>query len=186
MSKLISLGCAIVMLCASSVASAGSESGFYLGASVGNADSSAEYKNTAAGDVSFDDADTGYKVFLGYNFGVVPFLNLAVEGSYVDFGTAKGTVAGSNAESKVNGVDAFGLVGFNLGPVALFAKAGAINWDSETTVLSSTVNRSGTDPAYGVGLQFQLGSVGLRAEYEVFDLDEVEIGFASIGMSYTF
>jgi len=28
--------------------------------------------------------------------------------------------------------------------------------------------------------------VGLRAEYEVFDLDEVEIGFASIGMSYTF
>ena len=186
MSKMISLGCAIVMLCASSVASAGFESGFYLGASVGNADSDAKYRNTAAGDVSFDDADTGYKVFLGYNFGVVPLINLAVEASYVDLGTAKGTVAGNSVESKVNGVDAFGLVGFNLGPVALFAKAGAINWDSKSTVLSSTTNASGTDPAYGVGLQFQLGSVGLRAEYEVFDLDEVEIGFASIGMSYTF
>lgn len=181
MNKLISLGCAIVMLCASSIASAGSESGFYLGASAGNADSSVD-----SGNISFDDSDTGYKVFLGYNFGVVPFLNLAVEGSYIDFGTAKGTVSGNSVESEVSGLDVFGLVGFNLGPVALFAKAGAINWDGEATVLSGTVDESGTDPAYGIGAQFQLGSVGVRAEYEVFDLDEVEIGFASIGVSYTF
>lgn len=181
MNKLISLGCAIVMLCASSVVSAGSESGFYLGASAGNADSSVD-----SGNISFDDSDTGYKVFLGYNFGVVPFLNLAVEGSYVDFGTAKGTVAGNSVDIEVSGLDAFGLVGFNLGPVALFAKAGVINWDGEATGLSGTADDSGTDPAYGIGAQFQLGALAVRAEYEVFDLEEVEIGFASIGVSYTF
>ena len=177
MSKLISLGCAIVMLCASSVASAGAESGFYLGASAGNADSSVD-----SGNISFDDSDTGYKVFLGYNFGVIPFLNLAVEGSYVDFGKAKG----NNVDTQVTGVDAFGLVGFNLGPIELFAKYGAINWDAKVTGLTGTADESGTDPAYGIGLQFQLGSLGVRAEYERFDLDQVEIDFASVGVSYTF
>jgi hypothetical protein len=32
----------------------------------------------------------------------------------------------------------------------------------------------------------QFGSLGIRAEYEVFDLEVVDIGFASVGVSYTF
>jgi hypothetical protein len=186
MTKLTHFGCAALLLCASNLAWAGGETGFYVGASAGSAGIDVSYTQSGVGDVSYDDDASAYKAFLGYNFGIIPLINLAVEASYVDFGTAKGSVSGNNAETKVTGVDAFGLVGFNLGPVSLFAKAGAIDWDSESTVQSSTSKESGTDPAYGVGLQMQFGSLGIRAEYEVFDLEVVDIGFASVGVSYTF
>lgn len=50
-------------------------------------------------------------------------------------------------------------------------------------------NKNGT--AYGKGLPwevlgFQLLSIAIRAEYEIFALDEVDIGFISAGVSYTF
>ncbi|MDC4224808.1 MAG: hypothetical protein MPW15_11415 [Candidatus Manganitrophus sp.] len=61
---------------------------------------------------------------LGYNFGIVPLVNLAVEGSYVDFGTAEERLLGGNAETSVTGWDAFGLVGLNLGPVSLVWESG--------------------------------------------------------------
>jgi hypothetical protein len=41
--------------------------------------------------------------------------------------------------------------------------------------------------AYGVGVQFRLLSLGVRAEYEVFDVDNVEdLNMLSIGVTYTF
>ena len=186
MIKLTYPACAVVMMCASSLAYAGAETGFYLGASAADASSDVEYTHSGAGFVSYDDDAAAYKVFLGYNFGAIPLVNLAIEASYVDFGTVKGTALGASTKTKADGVNAFGLLGFNLGPVSLFAKAGAISWDAESTVQSSTLKTSGTDPAYGVGLQLQFGSFGIRTEFEVFDLDTVEIGLASLGLSYTF
>lgn len=186
MNRLTSLGCSAVLLCVSSVAWAGAETGFYLGGSVGSASSDVSYTESGGGYVSYDDDDSAYKVFLGYNFGVIPLINLAIEGSYVDLGTAQGTVAGTTYETSVNGWNAFGLLGFNLGPVELFAKAGAMSWEADTVSPVSTQSDSGTDPAYGLGLQFQIKSLAIRAEYEVFDLETVNIGFGSIGLSYTF
>ena len=86
----------------------------------------------------------------------------------------------------MTGWDLFGLVGVNMGPVSLFGKVGAIRWDGESSFLSQSGNDSGTDPAYGVGLQLQISSFAIRAEYELFTLDKVDIGFASAGVSYTF
>ena len=85
----------------------------------------------------------------------------------------------------MTGWDLFGLVGVNMGPVSLFGKVGAIQWDGKTNSPSSGKS-SGTDPAYGVGLQFQISSIAIRAEYELFSLDKVDIGFASAGVSFTF
>jgi hypothetical protein len=85
----------------------------------------------------------------------------------------------------VKGVDAFGLAGVNMGPIMLFGKVGAIRWDGEASGVISG-DDSGTDAAYGIGLQFQLLSIGIRAEYELFKLDSVDIGLASAGVSYTF
>ncbi|MCG3113777.1 MAG: porin family protein [Candidatus Manganitrophus sp. SB1] len=181
MKKLTVPGFALLFLLLSSTAWAGGETGLYLGGSLGSAG-----LDVSDGDVEYDDDDLAYKIFLGYNFGIVPLVNLAVEGSYVDFGTGEERLLGGNAETSVTGWDAFGLVGLNLGPVSLFGKAGAIYWDRESSVLAQSADDSGTDPAYGLGLQFQLLSFAIRAEYELFTLEGVDIGFASAGVSYTF
>ena len=177
MKKLTISSLALILLLVAGTAWAGGESGLYLGGSLGSAS-----LDVSDGGVTYDDNDTAYKIFGGYNFGIIPLINLAIEGSYVDFGTAVGNVSGNRAETSVTGWDLFGLVGFNLGPVSLFGKVGAILWDGK----SSSGNDSGTDPAYGIGLQFQISSFAIRAEYELFPLNKVDIGLVSAGVSYTF
>ena len=149
---------------------AGADSGFYIGAGAGDA---------SIKEGSFDESDSAYKVIAGYNIGFIPFVDFAVEGSYVDFGNP-GTTA-SNVE--VTGVDAFGLVGLNFGPVGIFAKAGAINWDLKANDGSSD---SGTDPAYGIGARFQLFAISIRAEYEVFEFDQADGEMVSVSATFTF
>jgi len=169
-------------------AHAGAESGFYIGGGVGNASVEATDANPLGGaNLNFDESDAGYKLFAGFNFGVLPLINLAVEGGYVDFGAPQGTIAGQNLSHEVDGFNAFGLGGVNLGPLMLFAKAGLISWDADSVVGATTTTDSGTDAAYGAGLQFQLLSIGVRAEYEryeVSDLDSLDLLSASV--TYTF
>lgn len=170
------------------VAHAGAESGLYIGGGVGNASVESTDSNPSGGaDLDFDESDAGYKLFAGYNFGIVPLVNLAVEGGYVDFGAPEGTIAGQNITYEVTGFHAFGLAGANLGPVMLFGKVGMISWDSDSRIGNTSGDDSGTDAAYGAGLQFQLLSVGIRAEYEryeVSDLDSLDLISASV--TYTF
>ena len=181
MRKVTVSGFALIFLLVSSTAWAGGKTGLYLGGSLGSAS-----LDVSDGGVEYNDRDSAYKIFAGYNFGILPLVNLALEGSYVDFGFAEEQLLGGNAETRVRGWDAFGLVGLNLGPVSLFGKAGAIYWNRDSSVLSRSTHESGTDPAYGLGLQFQLFSFAIRAEYEIFKLKGVDIGLASAGISYTF
>ncbi len=153
---------------------AGANSGFYLGAGVG--DASINNNN------DFDESDSAYKVLAGYNIGFIPFVDFAVEGSYVDFGSP------GNATDTVDATafDAFGLVGLNFGPVGIFAKAGAVSWDLK----SSGGSESGTDPAYGIGARFQLFAISVRAEYEVFEFgtpgETVDAEMVSVSATFTF
>lgn len=186
MNKTILTGSAALLLCLTNVAWAGNESGLYLGGSIGSAATDVSYNDSGIGSINYDDTDSSYKVFFGYNFGVIPLLNLAIEGSYVDMGTVAGSVSGNTVETSHNAYDAFGLVGLNLGPFELFGKVGMAAWDSESKVQSTTSDDSGTDPAYGLGAQFQLGSAALRAEFEFFDLEKADIGLFSVGAAYTF
>jgi hypothetical protein len=75
------------------------------------------------GQYNFDDDDIGFKIFGGYNFGFIPLLDLAVEGSYVDFGQASSSGI-INQEVDVSGWDVFGLAALNLGPIGVFGKVG--------------------------------------------------------------
>ena len=150
---------------------AGAEGGFYIGAGVGDA-------GVDINDGSFDESDAAYKVFGGYNIGFIPLVDFAVEASYVDFGSP--SAGGDNVD--VTGINAFGLAGLSFGPFGVFAKAGAINWDMD----SNAGSESGTDPAYGVGARFSLGSFAVRAEYEVYDLDIADVDMISISGVYTF
>jgi outer membrane immunogenic protein len=153
---------------------AGADSGFYVGAGVGDA-------TIEDSDSDFDASDSAYKLFGGYNIGFIPLVDFAVEASYVDFG-APSTSAGS---IDVTGVNAFGLAGLSFGPFGVFAKAGVINWDSDATFGTVSRSDSGSDPAYGVGARFAIGSFAIRAEYEYYDVD-TDIDMVSVSGVFTF
>ena len=155
---------------------AGAESGFYLGLGLGDT-------TVESGDYS--ESDSGYKVFGGYNFGVVPLVDLGLEASYVHFGNPSNTSA--NFETEVTGLNAFGLAGLSFGPFGIFAKLGVIDWGMDTTEGTVTNSESGTDPAYGLGARLAFGSFAVRAEYELYDLDnDADIEMISISGVYTF
>jgi hypothetical protein len=153
---------------------AGSESGFYLGAGLGQTDIEIS---------DFDESDSAYKIFGGYNFGVVPLIDLAIEASYVDFGSPESGPSGVD----VTGLNAFGLAGFKMGPIGLFAKAGMVAWDAELSVGAFREDENGTDFAYGAGARLQIGSFAVRAEYEVYEVSDVrDLAMASASLVYTF
>jgi len=59
-----------------------------------------------------------------------------------------------------------------------------ISWDVDSNFESSSSD-SGTDPAYGLGARFAIGSFSVRAEYEVYDLD-IDLDMVSVSGVYTF
>jgi hypothetical protein len=120
---------------------------------------------------------------LGYNFGIVPLLDLGIEGAYVNFGDLKD----GPVEYEQTAWDAFGLIGLSLGPFGLFGKGGLAAWDGETTIGSVTTKKSGTDPVYGIGARLQIAKVSARLEYEYFDLEGTDdTSMTSFSLLYTF
>jgi hypothetical protein len=128
--------------------------------------------------VVFAGADSGFYIGAGVGDASVKDGDLA---SYVDFGNPS-TSAG-NVE--VTGLNAFGLAGLSFGPFGIFAKAGVINWDVDSTFGTVNSSDSGSDPAYGVGARFAIGSFAVRAEYEVYDL-EADLDMVSVSGVFTF
>jgi hypothetical protein len=156
------------------------DNGIYLGASVGQ--SSVQYDDL---NLDFDASATGFKAIAGWRF-----LDwLAVEGNYVDLGSGDDNVLGEKVTSDVNGVS-LSAVGFlPIGPVDLFARVGAINWnaDLEAPGLDIKASDDGTDLTYGVGAQFRVWSLSVRGEYERFDISNADtVDMFSIGVTWTF
>ena len=182
--RLSSLSLFFAMALLVTAGAAQADSGFYIGGSVGSA--LLEAKDVDA-DFDFDGDDFAAKVFVGYNIDAF-VIDLAVEGGYVDFGSPSDTVLGSEVEFDVTGWDLFALAGVELGPVGVFAKAGMISWDAESSLDGTRLGSdSGTDPAYGVGARFSLWSAEIRAEYEYFDVDSTDdLSMVSVGVAWTF
>lgn len=167
---------------------AGGDSGFYIGGSLGR--SSLDVDNVEdidTADFEIDDDDNAYKVLLGFNFGIIPLLDLAVEAAYRDFGEFEGRTSLGVATAEADAVDVFGIVALTFGPLAVFGKAGIVDWDVDTVVEDGNIDRSGSDPAYGIGARFQLGSFAIRGEYETFEIaDSSDLSMLSVGLTYTF
>jgi Outer membrane protein beta-barrel domain len=169
---------ATTLLFVSGGAAVAADNGIYIGGSVGNAN--LEIENLGGfSSADFKGDDTAYKFIVG----IRPLDWLAVEASYVNFGEPEDTIEGVSLEAEGDGISAF-VVGFlPIGPVDLFAKGGLISWDSKVTGF----DEDGTDLAYGVGAQFRVWGIGVRAEYEIFDVDDVEdLSLLSVGATYTF
>ena len=147
--------------------------GFYLGAGAGVATFREELDTQ-----TFDSDDVAVRAFAGWRFDLVPIIDLAVEAAYTDFGRPSKTVAGQEVEFKLRGSSLAGLLIVPIGPLDLYGKGGVIAWKSDRSASGATTSRSGTDPFYGLGVGFYLWKIGLRAEYERFqikDTDRVEM-----------
>lgn len=160
---------------------AGGDSGFYIGAGVGQGSVDGDIDG-GEGVVSFDGDDTAYKLIAGYNFGIIPLIDLAAEIEYVDFGKPDD----GGVEVDASAIAAFGLVGVNIGPIGVFGKVGMASWDADASSTLGSASDDGTDPAYGAGLRFQIASFQIRAEYEYFDVDEADADLLSASLLYTF
>jgi OOP family OmpA-OmpF porin len=160
------------------------DNGVYLGASVGQ--SGVSFDDSFAGeDIELDVDSTGFKAIVGWRF-----LDwLSVEANYVDLGSGDDRIEGIKFETDVNGIS-LSAVGFlPVGPVDLFARVGAVNWNADITAPEFDLESSddGTDLTYGVGAQFRVWSLGLRAEYERFDISDADtVDMVSLGVTWTF
>jgi opacity protein-like surface antigen len=143
------------------------DNGFYLGGSIGLTVT------------DFDGDDTAFKLIAG----IRPLDWLGVEAAYVNFGEPEDTVFGQNVKADGDGISAFAVGFLPTGPVDLFAKLGLISWDSK---ISGDFSDDGTDLAYGVGAQFRVLGLSIRAEYEKFDVSDVDLDMISVGLTYTF
>jgi OOP family OmpA-OmpF porin len=159
------------------------DNGLYLGGSVGAAGVKAD-DSFDGSNFDYDAGSTGYKLIAGWRF-----LDwLAVEADYVDLGSGNDKVQGIELKTDINGVS-LSAVGFlPLGPVDLLARIGAIDWSADLRAPGfGEISEDGTDFTWGVGAQFRVWSLAIRAEYEQFDIADVDtVDMISLGVTWTF
>jgi OOP family OmpA-OmpF porin len=176
-----SLAAALVL---ASLPAVSADNGVYLGGSLGQ--SGISFDEAVDGiNADFDANGLGYKLIAGWRF-----LDwLSVEANYVDLGSPDDTVQGEKIETDVSGFS-LSAVGFlPVGPVDVFARVGAIDWSADVTARDLDIRGSddGTDFTYGVGAQFRVWSLSLRAEYELYDISDADtVDLISVGVTWTF
>lgn len=160
------------------------DSGFYIGAAAGGATQDIEL----GGAPEIEEDDTAFKVFGGYKFDM-SVVDLGVELGYVDFGEAEINTNAGDLVFAPTGINLWGVAGFEIGPVDLFAKLGFIAWEVETTTFAGRVSDDGTDYGFGLGAGFDIGKVQIRGEYELYDPSDADVSMLSmlsLGIVYTF
>jgi OmpA-OmpF porin, OOP family len=171
-SKLVSLiGLPTVLALAPFTAAQAQRPGLYLGAAWGaySIDESA-----------LDDNDDLWKAYFGGQF-----TNwLGIEGSWVDFNRMDS--AGNRFEA--DGKSLAAVLSLPISDTsAIYAKAGQFWWESDSALGGLVGDRDGNDPFFGAG--FKLGfakHAALRLEWERYDVADIDLDTASVGLQLQF
>jgi hypothetical protein len=156
------------------------DNGIYLGGSIGQSGVHADVEAA-----NYDADATAYKLIAGWR--ILDWL--AVEGDYIDFGSGSDKFGGEKVQTDINGVTLSAIGFLPLGPVDVFARVGAVNYNADLKVPASDLKASdnGTDFTYGIGAQFRIWSLSFRAEYERFEVSDIDtVDLATLGVTWTF
>lgn len=171
----------------------------YLGFSAGQADVDPSIAIPGLLDPGgrVDGKDGAFKLFGGYQFN----RNFALEAAFVDLGDVSysgsftdnmGTVPVTGGRIQNSGLNLSAVGVVPLGErFVLFGKVGMFLWYSEATdVTGGTAfysEEDGSDLSLGLGASMALGPrVSLRAEWERFDISNVDVDLVTLGFAYRF
>jgi len=158
------------------------DNGIYLGGSVGQAGVSIE-ESFEGQDFDYDADSTAFKAIVGWRF-----LDwLAVEGNYIDLGLGRRHHRRREVRDRRQRCFALGrwLPAGRTGRPVRPRRRRQLGRRPQRA--GETVSDDGTDLTYGVGAQFRVWSLSIRAEYEQFDVDAADtVDLISVGVTWTF
>jgi hypothetical protein len=152
---------------------AAADNGIYVGAGLTRSE-------LDAGDFGSDSLDdNSFKLIVG----IRPLDWLAVEANYIDIGSASDS--GFSLDAKATTVSALAIAEFAV--VDLYARVGMANWKLDASVAGvGSSSDDGWEPTYGVGVGAHFGSIGVRAEYERFSMDDYDLDVNTVSLSFTY
>jgi len=174
--KLLSRALLAVVLGAAALgAQAADKPGFYAGLGAGQ---------SFVDESDYDDEDTAFSAFAGYQFN----RHFGLEAGYADFGELDADGPARALEADAAYLTAVGTVPFTE-KFSGYAKAGFQRWNLDRAIPGLTGNGddSGSDPTYGLGLQYRFtDKVALRGEYSRFEVEDADLDLAQLQVRFDF
>lgn len=167
----IALGTLFLVVTLAGGNAAHADSGFYVGGGFGQ--TWTEDDPASLSGASFDEEDVAWRAFVGYRLDI-PIIDLAGEVGYRDLGDPSGTVLGQSVEYTLTAWDISVLGIFALGPIDLYGRVGAVQYDLEKNINGVVTDFDGTAPLYAIGAGLTIWKIGVRLEYERVEIDELE------------
>ncbi len=156
--------------------------GFYIGGGL----TQSRFDNDDFEVEDIDDEDNSWKIILGAR----PHRNIAIEANYVNFGEVRPALSVRRRAFPgrcrwLSQCSDWPLHQSDL--MELYAKAGIARIDAKGNIGAVFFEDKATEFAYGAGIQFRFGRVGLRAEYEKCDTDVVgDLDLITAGITFNF
>ena len=168
----------ILALCFTANSAAMAE-GFYAGAGLGIVQIEDEDQG-----ISFKDSPMGLRLIAGYDLNE----NFAIEGTYINSGTAEDDIQGENIEVELS---AFVMSLVGLMPISdttqLFGKIGYYTGEQEVTVFGITLDEDADGFTAGAGIRFNMANnITIRGDFDWYDTDLDTLWSVGIGFQLSF
>ena len=153
--------------------------GFYAGAGVGIT----QVEDSDQG-ITFKDSPFGWRLIAGFDMNE----NFAMEGSYINSGTAEDDIQGENVEAELSAF-VFSLVGLiPVGETArLFGKIGYYSGETEVTVFGITLDEDEDGATAGAGVRFDMNNnFVIRGDLDWYDTELDTLWSVGVGFQYSF
>lgn len=183
----------LVMMAVVAAPAAAADLGFYVGAGLGISSVDVRDFNPDYANLRFEEDAFGYKIFAGYR----PLKYFAVEAGYTDFGNIKSWEGGNLQFYAESNIDISMWSGYAVGlipvddKVDFFGKLGYASWNNDNQVIRSGIpedrSTSGSDLAWGLGMNFRFKKLGVRIEGDWLNISDVGDAFLlSASLMYNF